>query len=192
MWPVYCVLSMWGKIMIPMYRLWLHNLYVPCSLLSPERPLNLITHSLLWPLFATAGDRPMDSQIDLKWRTQKCVFFWRWVRDAVDHSFTLSVWLMHVLPLDGAMWTAYYLNWASCPVTSFPARCLNGLWCPELLNFSSQSPGNWEDAVSRSACISSYTGNLMSRTFIRASSPSGLSRWSRRCISPMTRIFWNK
>ena len=59
------VLSMWGKIMIPinlqarnilfgewipMYRLWLHGLYglyrLRC-LLSPERPLNLITHSLL-------------------------------------------------------------------------------------------------------------------------------------------------
>ena len=59
------MLSMWGKIMIPinlqarnilfgewipMYRLWLHGLYglyrLRC-LLSPERPLNLITHSLL-------------------------------------------------------------------------------------------------------------------------------------------------
>ena len=59
------VLSMWGKIMIPinlqariilsgewipMYRLWLHGLYGLYRhrcLLSPERPLNLITHSLL-------------------------------------------------------------------------------------------------------------------------------------------------
>ena len=40
---------MWGKIMIPMYRLWLHGLYElygPRCPLSPERPLNLITHSL--------------------------------------------------------------------------------------------------------------------------------------------------
>ena len=39
---------MWGKIMIPMYRLWLddlYGLYGPRCPLSPERPLNLITHS---------------------------------------------------------------------------------------------------------------------------------------------------
>ena len=43
---------MWGKIMIPMYRLWLHSLYGlygPRYPLSPERPLNLITHSLTPP-----------------------------------------------------------------------------------------------------------------------------------------------
>ena len=40
---------MWGKIIIPIYRLWLHGLYGlygPCCLLSPERLLNFITHSL--------------------------------------------------------------------------------------------------------------------------------------------------
>ena len=50
MWtPVDCGLSMWGKIMIPVYKLWLHGLYGlygPRCPLSPERPLNLITHSL--------------------------------------------------------------------------------------------------------------------------------------------------
>ena len=43
---------MCGKIMIPMYRQWLHGLYGlygPCCMLSPERPLNLITHSLSSP-----------------------------------------------------------------------------------------------------------------------------------------------
>ena len=43
------MLSMWGKIMIPMYRLWLrslYGLYGPRCLLSPKRLLNLITHSL--------------------------------------------------------------------------------------------------------------------------------------------------
>ena len=42
---------MWGKIMIPMYRLWLHGLYGlygPCCPMSAERLLNLITHSLTW------------------------------------------------------------------------------------------------------------------------------------------------
>ena len=49
LWPVDCGLSMWGKITIPMYRLWLlglYGLYGPRCPLSPERPLNLITHSL--------------------------------------------------------------------------------------------------------------------------------------------------
>ena len=43
LWVIYV---RWGKIMIPTYRLWLHSLYGPRCLLSPERPLNLITHSL--------------------------------------------------------------------------------------------------------------------------------------------------
>ena len=45
------MLSMWGKIMILMNRLRLHGLYGlygPRCPLSPERPLNLITHSLTW------------------------------------------------------------------------------------------------------------------------------------------------
>ena len=40
---------MWGKIMIPMYSLWLHSLYGlngPRCPLSPERLLNIITYSL--------------------------------------------------------------------------------------------------------------------------------------------------
>ena len=44
-----CQLSMWGKIIIPMYRLWLHGLYGlygPRCPLSPKRPINLI--SLYW------------------------------------------------------------------------------------------------------------------------------------------------
>ena len=47
-----CGLSIWGKIMIPVYGLWLHGLYGlyrPRSPLSPERPLNLSTHSLVPP-----------------------------------------------------------------------------------------------------------------------------------------------
>ena len=55
-----CVLSMWGKIMIPMYRLLLHSLYGPWCLLSTERQLNLITHSLdsnIIDLYASPGLR---------------------------------------------------------------------------------------------------------------------------------------
>ena len=40
---------MWGKIIIPMYRLWLHGLYGlygPRCPLSPKRPINLISLSL--------------------------------------------------------------------------------------------------------------------------------------------------
>ena len=42
------MLSMWGKIMIPMNRLWLHGLYGlygPHCPLSPKRLLNRLTHS---------------------------------------------------------------------------------------------------------------------------------------------------
>ena len=44
---------MWGKIIIPMYRLWLHGLYGlygPRCLLSPKRPINLISLSWLYDL----------------------------------------------------------------------------------------------------------------------------------------------
>ena len=42
---------MWGKIIIPMYRLWLnglYGLYGPRCPLSSKRPINLISLSLLW------------------------------------------------------------------------------------------------------------------------------------------------
>ena len=61
LWRADGVLSTWGKIMIPLYRLWLHGLYGlhrhRCPL-SPKRPLNLITHSLfITSIFLTiAGD----------------------------------------------------------------------------------------------------------------------------------------
>ena len=49
-----CGLSMWGKIIIPMYRLWSHGLYGPRCPLSPERPLNLsltYLHGKIWSVF---------------------------------------------------------------------------------------------------------------------------------------------
>ena len=49
LWPVDSVLSMWGKIMIPVSTLWPHSLYElhgPRCPLLPKRLLNLISHSL--------------------------------------------------------------------------------------------------------------------------------------------------
>ena len=46
--PVDCGLSMWGKIIIPMYRLWLSGLYGPRCPLSPKRLINFISLSLLF------------------------------------------------------------------------------------------------------------------------------------------------
>ena len=50
LWPVDCVLSMIGKIIIPVYKLWLHGLYglyrTRCPL-SPKKTLNLIIHTLV-------------------------------------------------------------------------------------------------------------------------------------------------
>ena len=40
----------------------------------PQWNLHVVLISLLWPLFATAGDRPTDSLIDLKWWTLKTCF----------------------------------------------------------------------------------------------------------------------
>ena len=46
---------MWGKIILPMYRLWLNGLYGPRCPLSSKRPINLISLSLSrelhFPLF---------------------------------------------------------------------------------------------------------------------------------------------
>ena len=77
-----CGLSMWGKIMIPMYRLWLHclyGLYGPHCPLSPERPLNLITHSLTpgwWVTIASgnglvlSGSKPLPKpMVDNAWHS---------------------------------------------------------------------------------------------------------------------------
>ena len=41
-WPENCAPSLWGKVMIPMYMLWLHDLY---GLHGTRCPRNLITHS---------------------------------------------------------------------------------------------------------------------------------------------------
>ena len=54
--PVDCGLSMWGKMIIPMYRLRLHGLYGlygPRCPLSPKRPINLISLSPIDSLTAT-------------------------------------------------------------------------------------------------------------------------------------------
>ena len=62
---------MWGKIMIPMYRMWLqgvYGLYGPRCPMSPERMLNLITHSLT---YSPKSWRPSDihciSKLDHYW-----------------------------------------------------------------------------------------------------------------------------
>ena len=53
---------MWGKIIIPMYRLWLHSLYGPRCPLSPKRLINLISLSLKLfihcNIFTTGHDKP--------------------------------------------------------------------------------------------------------------------------------------
>ena len=49
MWPVDCVLSLWRKMVIPTYKLWLHGLWTICASLSREPVLfkrGHLTHSL--------------------------------------------------------------------------------------------------------------------------------------------------
>ena len=43
-WPVYCVLSMWGEIVIPMYSLWLHSLYGWFQKQSTENDMYCVPH----------------------------------------------------------------------------------------------------------------------------------------------------
>ena len=68
-----------GKIMIPMYRLWLHGLYGlygPRCPLSPDRPLNLITHSL----DAALTGVPLTLTLNLNFQSQ--ILSWEW--DLID------------------------------------------------------------------------------------------------------------
>ena len=73
---------MWGKIMIPMYRLWLYGLYGPQCPMSPERLLNLITHSL------------------------DCNFQQHSVSHAHNKQYHMafSDYFFDLLPIDGAYW----------------------------------------------------------------------------------------
>ena len=67
------VLSVWGKIMIPMYRLYLrglYGLYGPWCPMVPKRPLNLITHSLTSPSQLYHDLNPLH----LHWSRQPKVF----------------------------------------------------------------------------------------------------------------------
>ena len=53
---MYCVLSMWGKIMVPMYRLWLHGLY---GIHGPQKAVklnHLPMHSPTHSLTSTVGE----------------------------------------------------------------------------------------------------------------------------------------
>ena len=62
-WEIICI-PYRKKVIIPMYRLWLHGLYGPHCLLSPERQLNLITHS---PLTGRSNIRPRHISLGSAW-----------------------------------------------------------------------------------------------------------------------------
>ena len=90
---------MWGMIMIPMYRLWLHGLYGlhgPRCPLSPQRLLNLITHSLSLEIvpkdpinnipalvqimaWHRPGDKPLSELVMIKLSTHICITRPQWV-----------------------------------------------------------------------------------------------------------------
>ena len=90
---------MWGMIMIPMYRLWLHGLYGlygPRCPLSPKRLLNLITHSLSLEIvpkdpinnipalvqimaWHPPGDKPLSEPVMIKLSTHICITRPQWV-----------------------------------------------------------------------------------------------------------------
>ena len=70
---------MWGKIIVPMYRLWLHGLYGlygPRCPLSPKRPINLISLSFslsLGPIVSPQAHPPVGYS-DLNYTPVRCQF----------------------------------------------------------------------------------------------------------------------
>ena len=96
---LYLFSLLWGKIMIPMYRLWLHGLYglygPPCPL-SPERLINLITYSLTHfsPYFLLVG--LLLQYLSLFWSRlsiRECV---NWCRVAISNENS-TLWMPSLL-----------------------------------------------------------------------------------------------
>ena len=79
-----------------MYRLWLHGLHGPCCLLSPERPLNLITH--LTPGFNGLGK----GNCKTRWETLKFWYFVSYIRGLMVFAILYPLrpcywkWVLHV------------------------------------------------------------------------------------------------
>ena len=76
---------MWGKIIIPMYRLWLnglYGLYGPRCPLSSKRPINLISLSLsgMWGGVGGGGGHLMEREMWADWMLDpKCdLELWPW------------------------------------------------------------------------------------------------------------------
>ena len=89
----------------------------------------------------------------------KHVFFWRWLWHAVDHSFMLSVWLMHILLSDEEMWRPVHSEFTTgIGIHGQESASQPGAWMGySAWNCSSQSPRNRKDAMSGSATTALLT-----------------------------------
>ena len=90
---------MWGKIIIPMYRLWLnglYGLYGPRCPLSSKRPINLISLSLSLGCFKVKFRNSSISGIvgliDVKWKGIELIWYWAYcVTLPFDHTHDLDL-----------------------------------------------------------------------------------------------------
>ena len=102
-----CGLSMWGKIIIPMYRLrlnGLYGLYGPRCPLSSERPINLISLSLshIWKMIFILKQGPEYHRkrwnVDQMWNSRLVIWeniFMSWIHHDMEILFvTISVFEM--------------------------------------------------------------------------------------------------
>ena len=115
------VLSVWGKIMIPMYRLCLHGLYGlygPRCPLSPERPLNWFTKSLnhLWK--KTSGNFNRNSNLSLK-KIHLKIFSSKWWAYCIGLSVLTIIhnWFRQWLGAYFIPWTSYNSHRCICTST---------------------------------------------------------------------------
>ena len=129
---------MWGKIMIPMYRLWLHGLYGlygPRRPLSPERLLNLITHSL--SEFCLTCGYVCSLLLDSGWGSHGCICCCQWLYEAVI-AFPLQLIQIISMAQCKTAVTPFLTHWSYCsfalshhrcfPDSKFHGACMEPTW----------------------------------------------------------------
>ena len=98
---------MWGKITIPMYRLWLHGLYGlygPRCPLSSKRPINLISLSLSRPHWGNARS----SEVSEAMKFVAKIFIWPWNLTAPSAALLSN--LVNSKPMSPSLKTELQIN----------------------------------------------------------------------------------
>ena len=141
---------MWGKIIIPKYRLWLHGLYGlygPWCPLSPKRPINLTSLSLgTGYLLVLATMHLMTLTLDF----QGQIFKWLYLRNRVsDWQETQVIWIAAMLDpqYDLDLWPAYDLDlgfsWSNFPIVVPQEGVVCFAWNEMDMNWYDFGPTIW-------------------------------------------------